>query len=135
MSSSRSRGNWCPVCGGPLTSVSPPQPTGLQVTYCSRDCASRRLFRVDYRLEEVILSLLNRRGAGVSICPSEVARRIDRLGWRSLLEAVRLAAGRLAASGWIEIVRNGRVVDPPAADNSFRLRLRPPEATGLAVLR
>ena len=76
--------------------------------------------------EETILNLLEARGAGKTICPSEAARALaysdDREAWQPLLEPVCAAARRLVAEGSIEITQGGRVVDPSRAKGPIRLR-------------
>jgi Protein of unknown function (DUF3253) len=81
---------------------------------------------LNHRLETAILDLLEQRGPGKTICPSEVARHVDSSakpeGWRSLMEPVRNAAQRLVAAGEIEITQRGRAVDPAQAKGAIRLR-------------
>jgi nucleoid-associated protein YgaU len=83
---------------------------------------------VDRNLEQAIVDLLERRGAGATICPSEAARRVaDQRAvddWRTLMEPTRAAARRLVASGDLEIVQGGRVVDPSTVKGPIRLRRR-----------
>ncbi len=71
------------------------------------------------RLEAEILRLTELRGAGKSICPSEVARVLHATdqpgateGWQRLMTPVRHAAQALAREGRIEILRKGQPVDP-----------------------
>lgn len=73
-------------------------------------------------LESVILKLLDQRGQGKTICPSEAARHVDPEHWRSLMEPVRAAGQRLAARGEIEVTQKGRVVDPSCAKGPIRFR-------------
>lgn len=75
-------------------------------------------------LEDLIVGLLARRSGGATICPSEAARAAFPEAWRGRMEDVRRAARRLVASGHIEIVQGGRVVDPSTAKGPIRLRLR-----------
>jgi hypothetical protein len=65
------------------------------------------------------------RGAGKSICPSEVARALapEEDAWRRLMGQVREAAIRLARAGRIEVLRKGKPVDP-AAEIRGVIRLR-----------
>jgi Protein of unknown function (DUF3253) len=51
-----------------------------------------------------IRTLLSRRDASASICPSEVARALDH-DWRDLMRPVREAAGMMAARGELRITR------------------------------
>ena len=67
------------------------------------------------RLERAILRLLDERGAGKSICPSDVARRLRPDGdWRALMQNVRDAAAVLARRGAVEITQRGARVSPGA---------------------
>ncbi|MFF3214453.1 DUF3253 domain-containing protein [Streptomyces sp. NPDC002886] len=79
----------------------------------------------DRRLERVILELLERRGPTASICPSDAARAVYEgkdEGWRALMEPVRRAARRLAATGEVEITQAGQPVDPARARGPIRIR-------------
>ncbi|RSS57942.1 DUF3253 domain-containing protein [Streptomyces sp. WAC07061] len=81
--------------------------------------------RTQRRLERTILDLLERRGPGTTICPSDAARAVyaaDDDGWRALMEPVRRAARRLAAAGEVEITQRGRPVDPDRARGPIRIR-------------
>ena len=73
-------------------------------------------------LENAITDLLDQRGAGKTICPSEAARRVDPQGWRDLMEPARSAARRLVDAGEVEMTQQGRVVDPASARGPVRLR-------------
>ncbi|AYN39360.1 DUF3253 domain-containing protein [Streptomyces dangxiongensis] len=76
-------------------------------------------------LEDAILGLLDRRAAGASVCPSDVARAVHPdadEGWRELMDPVRRAAARLAARGQVEITRHGTPVDPARARGPVRIR-------------
>jgi hypothetical protein len=80
---------------------------------------------VDRDLEASIRSLLDRRAAAATICPSEAARLVGGDdGWRELMEPARRAARRLVASGEVEITQGGRVVDPSTARGPIRIRRR-----------
>jgi hypothetical protein len=77
---------------------------------------------VDGALERTIDALLDQRRAGTTICPSEAARAVDPDGWRELMPAARAAAGRLAASGQVEVTQRGEVVDVATARGPVRIR-------------
>jgi hypothetical protein len=78
-----------------------------------------------------ILRQVAMRGAGKSICPSDVARALAsaELEWRALMGAVRQAALALARDGRIEVLRKGRPVDP-AAEIRGVIRLRVKDESG-----
>jgi len=62
------------------------------------------------------------RRPGASICPSEAARAVGPEGWRDLMPAARAAAGRLAATGEVEVTQGGAVVDVATARGPVRVR-------------
>ena len=82
-------------------------------------------------IEETMLRLAAERGAGKTICPSEVARALGGPhpdGWSPLMQPVRRVAVRLAHEGRIAILRKGRPVDPDDFRGIYRLAL--PEGDG-----
>lgn len=101
-----------------------------RVRYCSSACRRRRARPVDDALESAITGLLELRAGNATICPSEASRLVaceqglDGEGWRDLMEPARAAARRLVASGHVEIVQRGRVVDPSTAKGAIRVRRR-----------
>ncbi len=68
------------------------------------------------------MRLLDVRGAGKTICPSEAARAVRPEGWEALMEPARAAARRLVAAGRIVMTQGGLVVDPSHAKGAIRLR-------------
>jgi hypothetical protein len=76
----------------------------------------------DRRLEQTIVDLLATRATAATICPSDAARAGGGDDWRDLVEPVRRAARRLVADGTVEIVQQGRVVDPSTARGPIRIR-------------
>jgi len=77
-------------------------------------------------LEAVMLALLNERGPGKTIGPSDVAQAIggnQPEGWGPLMQLVRRAAVRLMKEGRIVILRKGRPVDPDDFRGTYRLAL------------
>jgi hypothetical protein len=79
------------------------------------------------RIREAILLLVARRGAGRTICPSEVARGLAPHDWRTLMEAVRAAARLLAQEGRVAITRRGVPVAAARLDGGpIRLGLPDP---------
>ena len=105
-----------------------------QVRYCSTACRRRGVGEVDRALEHSILDLLGQRASGATICPSEAARAVAAAGggddpspegaepWRELMEPARRAARRLVDAGEVEILQQGRVVDPSTARGPIRIR-------------
>jgi hypothetical protein len=75
-------------------------------------------------LEGAILRLLNERGVGNTICPSEAAREVAGGDWRESMPAVREAAQRLVGQGSIVVTQEGQIVDGATARGPVRLRLR-----------
>jgi hypothetical protein len=99
-----------------------------EVKYCSDRCRKGKTDAKDRALEAEILRLLADRGAGKTICPSEVARAVagleNREEWEGLMEPARAAGRRLVAEGRIVITQGGRVVDGSTAKGAIRFRLR-----------
>lgn len=116
----------CVGCGRDFTWRPSLAAVWTEVRWCSDACRRRGVRPVDTALEAAILELLAARGIGATICPSEAARRVhhgeDPEGWRPLLEPARRAARRLVAAGTLEILQQGRVVDPSTAKGPIRLR-------------
>lgn len=81
--------------------------------------------RVDARIEALLIELVDARGVGKTICPSEVARALRPDDWREWMERVRQAARRLVARGELAIFQGGHVVDPDHARGAIRIG-RPP---------
>ncbi len=96
--------------------------------YCSRACRHSGLTALDRRLEAAMLELLQVRGAGKTICPSEAARIVaaNQSGenWRRFMPAARKAARRLVVRGRADILQRGRPVDASTARGAIRIRLR-----------
>jgi len=90
-----------------------------EIKYCSEKC---RRNKIQNNFESDILDLLKKRGAGKTICPSEVLS--PELKKDSIkMEEVRQAARRLVAQGLIIITQNGHIVDPSTAKGPIRLKL------------
>lgn len=81
----------------------------------------RRFSRAD--LEAKILALLEKRGPGRTICPSEAARALAPSDWRPLMQPIRDQAAAMADEGRLEVTQKGDVVDPRTARGAIRLRL------------
>ncbi len=86
----------------------------------------------DAAIRREILRQTAARGAGRSVCPSEVARALAGGGedgpWRALMGPVRRAAAALARDGRVEILRKGKPVPPEAMRGVVRLRAPAPGA-------
>lgn len=99
------------------------------VRWCSDACRRRGVRPVDVALDRAVVELLSLRSGDATICPSEAARAVaadggDPDGWRDLMEPARAAARRLVATGDVDIVQRGRVVDPSTAKGPIRIRAR-----------
>jgi hypothetical protein len=90
-----------------------------EIKYCGEKCRSNKNTG---NFEAQILDLLNRRGTGKTICPSEVLDGDDKTN-KDLMEKVRSSARLLVSKGKIVITQNGNVVDPSTARGAIRLRL------------
>ena len=112
----------CAKCGRRFTWRAKWSRTWDEVRFCSARCRRERLTAADRSLEDAILSLLRERGSK-TICPSEAARSVDPEGWRDLMEPARQAARRLVARGQVEILQQGRRVDPSTAKGPIRIGL------------
>ncbi len=122
----------CAVCGRRIEWRRKWADSWEEVRYCSDACRRRR--REDTAvLEDAIRDLLDQRARGATICPSEVARaQVGGAGtdsdadtdeaWRDLMEPVREAARRLVATGEVQILQKGAVVDPSTAKGPIRIR-------------
>ena len=74
-------------------------------------------------IEAAILTLVEQRGPGKSICPSEAARTVFAENWRDRMRHVRNAAIHLARQDKIVILRKGKPVDPEAFKGVYRLSI------------
>jgi hypothetical protein len=113
----------CASCGRRIEQRAKWSRDWASVRFCSDACRRHGVRPVDRELEDGIRSLLDRRAASATICPSEAARLVGGDdGWRELMEPARRAARRLVASGEVEITQGGRVVDPSTARGPIRIR-------------
>ena len=73
-----------------------------------------------------ILALCKGRGAGRTLCPSEIARSFsdEEATWRALMPDVRRVAADLADDGRLVVTQKGRVVDARSARGPIRLAIR-----------
>ncbi|WP_217699048.1 DUF3253 domain-containing protein [Prosthecobacter debontii] len=77
-------------------------------------------------IAETILGMVQTRGAGKSICPSEVARHLFPQGWRGWMEVVRQEAGKLQRERKICITQKGQEVRLEDTRGAIRLSSPPP---------
>jgi uncharacterized protein DUF3253 len=74
--------------------------------------------------ERSIVTLLEQRDEGKTICPSDAARDLGGDdGFRALMPLVRDAARAMVARGELEVTQHGEVVDLDSARGAIRLRL------------
>ncbi|SMQ74923.1 hypothetical protein SAMN06295943_3321 [Agreia sp. VKM Ac-1783] len=92
-----------------------------EVKYCSDACRRRGVNETDKRLEAVIVSLTSER-QDAPVTPEVVARTVAPDDWQSLYEPARRAARRLAHRGEVDIVQNGRAIDPGLVRRPFSIR-------------
>ena len=122
----------CATCGRTITWRKKWERDWENVKFCGDACRSHKPNTEDRALEAAILHLLQQRGAGKTICPSEAARIVagkgtlseDRTAWEPLMEPARAAARRLVAADRIDITQDGRAVNASTAKGAIRLRLR-----------
>ena len=74
-------------------------------------------------IREAMLELLRERGTATA-CPSEVARRLEKTNWRSLMPDVRAVAQALQKKSLVDVYQRGRPVTLPNVKGPIRLRLR-----------
>ncbi|MET0557187.1 MAG: DUF3253 domain-containing protein [Solirubrobacterales bacterium] len=73
---------------------------------------------------QTILALLEQRGPGKTICPSDAARALGGDdGFRPLMDLVRQAAGELVEAGRVETTQGGKPVDLDRARGPIGVRL------------
>jgi len=75
------------------------------------------------KIAQQILDLVHRRGAGKTICPSEVARAVSGEDWRVLMPKVRMVVAKLALQGRIDVMQKGQPVSAVDAKGPIRLGL------------
>ncbi|MGC8549540.1 MAG: DUF3253 domain-containing protein [Acidobacteriaceae bacterium] len=112
----------CTVCGRTIEWRKKWERDWDHVRYCSDACRKRKIDAADAALEEAVLTLLARRGAGKTICPSEVARALHPEDWEQWMARTRAAGRRLVAQGKIVITQRGQVADPSRARGAIRFR-------------
>lgn len=112
----------CAGCGRPFEWRAKWAAEWDAVRYCSAGCRRHKPGALDREIEAAITALLDARGSGKTICPSEAARAVRPDDWRPLMERVRRAARRMAHAGAVEITQTGRVVDPGGFRGPIRIR-------------
>ena len=76
------------------------------------------------RYRDAILSLVGGRGAGKSVCPSEVARALAPDDWRAHMDGVRAEARVLAKAARLRVTQGHKTLTPDGAwKGPIRLRL------------
>ena len=73
-------------------------------------------------LESAILDLLDARADGLTICPSEAARRAVPDDWRSTMAQAHAAALALAERGTVVLTQAGVARRPGAIKGAYRIR-------------
>ena len=73
------------------------------------------------QIRETVLTLVQARGIGKTICPSEVARALDTENWQRFLKPIRHEAQLMARDGQIAIYRKGKQIDPDLMKGVIRL--------------
>ena len=76
----------------------------------------------DNAIRDMILTLALARGAGKSICPSEVARALSS-DWRALMPEIRRVAAEMQQTGQISVTQRGQPVRAVTAKGPIRLAL------------
>jgi hypothetical protein len=74
-------------------------------------------------LDQTILLQCLARGKGKTICPSDVARVLERQNWQRLLPLIRQQAVALALAGSVMIFRKGKPVNPEDFKGVYRIGL------------
>lgn len=78
----------------------------------------------DAEIRAAVLALAKARGAGKTICPSEVARHIggqDQEVWRPLMGPVRTQTIALAKLGSVLMKQGVEIIDPDSVTGIYRI--------------
>ncbi|MBT6179713.1 MAG: DUF2256 and DUF3253 domain-containing protein [Deltaproteobacteria bacterium] len=113
----------CVTCGRPFQWRKKWEKNWASVRYCSRAC-KRGVTSTDKRIECAVMDLLEKSPKGSSLCPSEVARKMNPESWRDLVEPARRAARRLASRGLVEITQGGKPIEQLNFKGVIHLRLK-----------
>ena len=79
-------------------------------------------------IRAAILTAVDQRGPGKTLCPSEVARALSD-DWRALMPVVRAVAAAMTDEGHIVTTQKGRSIDARTARGPIRLGLPPRDRT------
>lgn len=109
----------CSTCGRKIEPRKKWAKNWNEIKYCSDKCRSSKK---SINFENAILDLLKKRGAGKTICPSEVLPDEQKKD-QHVMEQVRISARHLVSRGKIVIMQSGQVVDPSTAKGPIRLKL------------
>ena len=76
-------------------------------------------------LNELIMSMAEKRGLEKTFCPSEIARQISSKEeeWRPLMEPIRSAAAKLIDQGQLVCKQAGEIVDIRTVKGPIRLQI------------
>jgi hypothetical protein len=75
------------------------------------------------QIRDCLLKRVHQRGAGKTICPSEVARSLGGDDWRDLMPLVREVGTALTVQGQIVTLQKGQRVDPSQVRGPIRYGL------------
>ena len=114
----------CAVCGRRIEWRAKWAKNWDAVRYCSGACRRTRLDDLDRRFERDILETLRALPSRGTVTPQRIVERADAAAARDAHERARRAARRLVANGDVELLQNGRTVDPSTARGPFDIRLR-----------
>ncbi|WP_188608586.1 DUF3253 domain-containing protein [Chelatococcus reniformis] len=81
------------------------------------------------QLEAAVFALIDRRGPGKTLDPTEVARAVGGMhpeGWGPLMQPLRRILAALAKDGRIVIYRKGKPIDPGDIRGIYRIGRAPP---------
>lgn len=93
-----------------------------EVRYCSKSCRKHRPGALDRALEAEILARLSQAPRTTTVTPEQIARAVRPGDWAAYTERARRAARRLVAAGAVELLQQGRVVDPSRARGAIQIR-------------
>lgn len=86
-----------------------------------------RVLTSEEEIKKSILEITANRGAGKSICPSEVARKLFGEDWRNQMQNVRDAAFDLAEKNLVFISQKSKEVDAKQIKGPIRISIKSTE--------